>query len=208
MNAYQNFLDFFTLHNKERLDGIGEEYFSAMSREERARAFDYMLELLHRGGGEEIINGMFRADSTRAVEPVARLLDSGYLKGVAKVSAAWNLSKIYGAEHYRNVFIECMHDPDEEVREKAAYFVSARDPHHDINFALKRMIRTETGLLPRIHAVDKLLMRHGVSKEVVGKNEFSEIYKALHDDNIESKEFAFEKLSEKYPVGNFKGDLN
>jgi hypothetical protein len=41
MNSYQQFLDFFSMRNKERLDGLDESYFTSMTKEETARAFDY-----------------------------------------------------------------------------------------------------------------------------------------------------------------------
>lgn len=76
MDAYQDFLNFFTLHNKERLDGLSEQYFTAMTRDERARAFDYLMARVERGGSEESVFGLFRADSQRAVAPVRRLLQA------------------------------------------------------------------------------------------------------------------------------------
>jgi len=50
MNAYQNFLGFFSMHNKERLDGLSEIYFISMTAAERTMAFDFLLERIARGG--------------------------------------------------------------------------------------------------------------------------------------------------------------
>lgn len=38
------------MSNKERLDGLGEEYFAEMSREDRAKAFHYLLKMVEAGG--------------------------------------------------------------------------------------------------------------------------------------------------------------
>lgn len=50
MSAYQNFLDFFSMYNKERLDGISESYFTEMTTEERHMAFDFLLARVKSGG--------------------------------------------------------------------------------------------------------------------------------------------------------------
>ncbi|WP_229261515.1 hypothetical protein [Duganella margarita] len=73
MNAYQRFLDFFEMSNKERLDGLNELYFSEMTPEERAKAFDHLIKMA--GGGEESVNGLFIADAERAAPIVKNLLD-------------------------------------------------------------------------------------------------------------------------------------
>jgi hypothetical protein len=67
MNAYQNFLDFFSMRNKERLDGLSESYFTPMTREERGMAFEFLLKRVEKGGTEESVNGLFRADERRAI---------------------------------------------------------------------------------------------------------------------------------------------
>lgn len=92
-NAYHNFLDFFSMHNKERLDGLSESYFTAMTYEERGLAFDYLLKLVDAGGTEESVNGLFRADPDRAVNHARRLLEEDALCGEAQIAAAWNLSR-------------------------------------------------------------------------------------------------------------------
>lgn len=77
MNAYQNFLDFFSMHNKERLEGLSESYFTDMTQEERDKAFDFLMARTATGGSEETIHGLFRANPQRAVEAVGGLLAAG-----------------------------------------------------------------------------------------------------------------------------------
>jgi hypothetical protein len=56
------------------------------------------------------------------------------------------------------------------------------------------MIRTETGQLARIHAVNGLLSGLGISNESVGKKVYLAIYRGLHSDDMLSKEAALERL--------------
>ena len=199
MNAYQNFLNFFSMHNKERLDGLSENYFIEMTPEERRMAFDYLLKRVETGGTEESVNGLFRADSNRAVEPIKRFLANGTLNRRAQISAAWNLYQINGDKELLLVFIRLMADTDPEVRGKAAYYVPSNQFTNELKSALQGMIRTETELTARIHAVDKLLECYRVTEESVGKEKYLSLYKALHNENIRGKERAFiylEKLHE------------
>lgn len=198
MSAYHDFLDFFSMHNKERLDGLSESYFTAMTQEERARAFNYLLKLVEAGGTEESIHGIFRADGTRAVERVEQLLQAGVLRGDAQIAAAWNIYRIKKDASLLSIFIQFMTSQEERLREKAAYYVPADNLTSELKSALQGMIRVETKQLARIHAVDKILECYGVSEESVGKNKYINIYRGLHSENLTDKEAAFKQLEKLY----------
>jgi hypothetical protein len=194
MNAYQDFLNFFSMCNKERLDGLSESYFSPMTQEERRMAFDYLLRLVEKGGTAESVNGLFRADRLRAVEPIKCMLATGALGSEAKILAAWNLYNIQHDDSLLSVFIHFMASPDRRLREKAAYYVPSDNLTKELKLALQGMIRTETEQLARIHAVDKLLECYGVTEESVGKDQFASFYKGLHSEDVRIKEAAFRQL--------------
>jgi hypothetical protein len=193
MSAYQNFLDFFSMHNKERLDGLSESYFSAMSPEERVRAFEYMQVHLAAGGTEEIIHGLFRADPDRAAEVVEPLLKEGKLSVEAQIAAAWNLHQFRGNNEFLPVFIQHMSNPDGHMRAKAAYYVPALFTE-ELKAGLQGVIRTETEQLARINAVEKLLECYGVTEETVGKEQYLRIFRNLHNEDVSAKERAFREL--------------
>lgn len=111
MNAYQNFLDFFSMCNKERLDGLYESHFTRMTSHERARAFDYLLELVKAGGSEETINGLFIADHGRAIAPVSRLLADATLNEEARIVAARHLYEIDRRQELLCIFTHYMAHP-------------------------------------------------------------------------------------------------
>jgi hypothetical protein len=196
MNAYQHFLDFFSMHNKERLDGLSESYFTAMTPKEREMAFDYLLVLVQKGGTEESVNGLFRADASRAATAVKPLLESGVLCGEAQIAAAWNLCQIKLDEKMLPIFISNMAATDPELRERAAYYVPASLLTSELKSSLKGMVRTETKQLARIHAVDKLLKCYGATKESLGKDRYQCLYRALHSDDVRAKEAAFKQLDD------------
>lgn len=194
MNAYQHFLDFFSMYNKGRLDGLSESYFTPMTPKEREMAFDYLLALVEKGGTEESVNGLFRADPGRALIVAKRFLESGVLRGEAQIAAAWNICQIKPDESVLPIFINLIASADPELREKAAYYVPAALFTSELNLALRGMIRTETQKLARIHAVDKLLECYGATKESLGKELYRTLYMGLHSDDVRVKEAAFTQL--------------
>jgi hypothetical protein len=200
MSAYQNFLDFFSMHNKERLDGLSESYFEPMTKDERARAFDYLYKLVEAGGTEESVHGLFRADRERAIEPVGGLLAKGVLRDDAAIAAATNLYKSAGDASLLATFIKNFANPKDELRGKAAYYAPADAPTPELLSALKGMVITETDRLAMIHATNKLLECYGVTRETVDKEEFSRLYKGLRSDDLRVKESTFKVLDTSYAV--------
>jgi hypothetical protein len=186
------------MHNKERLDGLSESYFTEMTPEERGMAFSYLLKLVEAGGDEESVNGLFRADRDRAAEPIRRLLTDGKLRGIAQIAAAWNLCQAQCDDSLLSIFIRFMADPDYRLREKAVYYVPANIFTDELKLGLQGMIRTETEQLVRIHAVDKLLKCYGVTKASVGKDVYSGLYRGLHSEDMRIKEATFKKLDALY----------
>jgi hypothetical protein len=196
MNAYQSFLDFFSVHNKERLDGLSESNFTAMTQAEREIAFNHLLKLVEAGGTEESVNGLFRVDRSRAVIPVKRLLETGVLSAEAQIAAAWNFCQIQVDDSILTIFIQYMAGPDRRLRAKAAYYVPAAMFTSELKSALQGMIRTETEQLARIHAVDKLLECYGVTEESLEKNKYLSLYRGLHSEDVRTKEAAFKQLDD------------
>ena len=205
MSAYQDFQNFFLLHNKERLDGLSEQYFTVMTSDERARAFDYLMARVELGGSEESVFGLFRADSQRAIAPIRRLLQAGTLNEDAQIAAAWNLWQLAPDDNLLVVFVHFLKSPNAGLREKAAYWVPVSKFTNLLKLALQTMISTETEQLARIHAVDKLLECYGVSAESVSKETYLKIYRNLHSDNLARKEDAFTQLEAMYVASEDRG---
>jgi hypothetical protein len=193
MNAYQRFLDFFEMRNKERLDGLNELYFSEMTPEERAKAFDHLLKMTESGGGEESINGLFIADAERAAPIVKNLLDEKKLNDRAQISAAWNLYRVHPDPNFLKIFTSLMSSPDRRVRARATYYVPA-EMDADLIAALKGVIRTDTDSSTQINASNKLLECFGITRESVSKEQFSRYYRGIRSDDSEVKEATFELL--------------
>lgn len=193
MNAYQNFLDFFSTHNKERLDGLNEIYFTPMTQDERRMAFDYLLKRVEAGGTEESVNGLFLAEEERAMVTIKKLLENNNLRDEAKISAAWNLYRRIPDTALMIYFTSAISSPDERTRAKAAYYIPAEKSPEVIS-ALKGMIRTETDLLASINATNKILECYGVTRDSVPKEEFSKLYKGLRNDEPNIRESTLRKL--------------
>lgn len=198
MSECRNFLDFFSMHNKERLDGLSEIYFSEMTHQERTMAFGYLLKMVKAGGSEESINGLFLADQKRACLIVAELLKSGSLRDEARVVAAWNLFRVEPDSSLLSVFIKLMSSADKRIRAKAAYYVPSNMATSDLIDGLKAMVRTETDTLASINAANKLLECYGITRESVEKEEFSRLYRGLRSDDSSDREQIFKQLDRLY----------
>ncbi|GAA5013427.1 hypothetical protein GCM10025794_01740 [Massilia kyonggiensis] len=192
--AYQNFLDFFTTANKDRLDGLNETHFNGMSPEERSKAFDYLLKRVLNGGSRESVGGLFVADPARAASIARQLLNSGKLREDAEISAAWELYQIQPDSSLIPVFTKLMSSANETNRSNAAFYVPANVLTPELDAALKGMIRTETETLPLVNAINKLLECHGITRESVSKEEFSKFYLGLRSDVLADKEKIFKQL--------------
>jgi len=66
--AYQHFLDFFTLTQLERLQGLDSSYFSAMTDEERVQAFNYLKSDKNFPYYLENLRGLYLCDSEKAIK--------------------------------------------------------------------------------------------------------------------------------------------
>lgn len=200
MNAYQNFLDFFSLNNRERLDGLSEIYFTDMRREERAMAFEYLLKMVQEGGGRESVNGLFIADAERAAPVVKELLAAHKLREDAEIAAAWQLNRLQPDSSLMPVFIRLMSSSDKYNRANAAFYVPADDFTQELDAALKGMIRAETETLPLVNAVNKYLECYGITRESVSKEEFSHFYRGLRSDDASDKAAMFKELENLFRV--------
>ncbi len=195
MNAYQNFLDYFSMFNKERLDGLSEMHFSGMTQQERAMAFNYLLEGVEKGGSEETANVSFTSDFARALAPVTHLMETGALNEEAHLAAASNIFQITRDRKLLPVFMRFLSNPDERLRGTAARCVPSSIFCEKLRLALESMIRTETDNLAHIHAVNKLLLYHDVSEESVGKRKYLSIYRNLRSKDLLRIEEAFNDIN-------------
>lgn len=196
MNAYKNFLDFFGISNRERLDGLDASYFTDMTAQERANAFDYLHALVLDGGSRETVHGLFLADADSAATLVQALLETHKLREDAQIAAAWNLQRRAPSSALLPVFIRAMTSNDKYNRANAAFYVPADLLTAELDAALKGMIRTETETLPLVNATNKLLECHGITREAVGKDVFSYFYRGLRSDDVKAREAMFGELDE------------
>jgi hypothetical protein len=169
-----------------------------MTLKERDRAFDYLLNIVKTGGSAESVNGLFLADTGRAMLIVKELMRDGILREDAELAAAWNLSRLEPDPTLLGIFIKLMSSSDEEIRAKAAYFVPSDEVTPDLISALKGMIRTETDDLAAINATNKFLQCYGITRDSVEKKQFSQLYRGLRSENSAEVERTFRQLDREY----------
>ncbi|WP_288393640.1 hypothetical protein [uncultured Herbaspirillum sp.] len=194
MSAYQHFLDFFSMHNRERLDGLNPSYFTPMTAQERCQAFDHLLEMTTPGGSAETISGLFLADAERAVPVVRTLLEQGVLNDDAALGAAWELYRHQPDAALIDVFLRLMSSPDRTLRSRAAFYVPADASHAALLEALRDMIRTDTEALPLVNACNKLLECYGITEESLPEAQYLRLYRGLRSDDLKTREATFKEL--------------
>lgn len=194
MSAYQNFLDFFSMYNRERLDGLNETYFAPMTAEERSKAFDHLLEMTRRGGSDESVKGLFLAGAERAVPVVRKLLEDGVLNDDAALAAAWELYRRQPDPVLIDVFRRLMSSPDRTLRSRAAFYVPADVSNEALLDALRGMIRTETETLPLFNVTNKLPECYGITEGSIPEPQYLRLYHGLRGDDLKTKEATFKDL--------------
>lgn len=200
MSAYQQFLNFFSKFDKERLDGLSSAYFEPMPPDERALAFNYLKDLVANGGSEESVNGLFLADPKKASAYVRPLLGTGKLRPQAELCAAWNLYELEPSPDLASYFCTYMSSPEKRIREKAALWAPETPPMEEVIRSLIGMIFTETEKLPQINATNKLLAIHGLTRDGSSREEFSYFYRGLRSENLNIQQQTIDELQRKYPV--------
>ncbi|GGY83818.1 hypothetical protein ACFFTM_05770 [Pseudoduganella plicata] len=193
MNAYQNFLNFFSMHNKERLDGLTVAYFDAMTQDEKARAYEYLLARIKTGGVEEDVNGLFLVDPKLAYQDVANLLKSNQLGREAIIVGAGRLYTDSQDQNLINIFVSAMSSREKRLRELGARYVPAI-PEPEVVGSLQGMIRTETDRRLLIQAATKLLQCCNVTRHTVGTNRYIDLFDGLLSDDTAVKEHSIASL--------------
>jgi hypothetical protein len=201
--AYQRFLDFFELWGTARLDGLDYTYFEPMTPAERGQAYDFLMHRLvniEKGGSNESVNGLFRADEARALVELKAMLETGGLAPEAQLLTAWNAFRLTDDPGVLSYIAKVMSDPNAELRGDAAYYAPPNAPTRSLVKALRGMVYTETEQHPLVQAINKLLTYHGVSAERVGKKAHSRFYLGLRSGDASVKTATIKALDESYPI--------
>ena len=170
-----------------------------MSAQERVQAYDYLLTRVQTGGSDESINGLFLADERRASIDATDLLQAGRLRPKAEILAAWNIFRLTEDVAMVAYFAKALSNAKADVRGAAAW-APASAPTQALIKGLQGMVRTETAELPMIHAVNKLLECHGVTKETVNAKEYKLYYRVLWSDDPATMTATFSMLETNRPV--------
>lgn len=200
MNAYQDFLDFFSMCNRTRLDGLDESYFAPMTPDERRKAFEFLLERVESGGSEESVHGLFIANAKDAAGPVRRLLTEGMLNPGAQVAAAFHLYQAAPDGELIDLFVCLMASPEAKIRRSAACYVPAI-PDERVKSRLKAMVCTETDELTLLHSINKLLGCYDIDTVAVEEELFNRLYLGLRNADLQQKKSTFKELEKHYGPG-------
>lgn len=195
-------LDFFTLIQRERLDGLDATYFSPMTDAERDMAFEYLKDGFE--ASEENIRGLYLCDPDKAIalfkktlaRPgkvgnshaendailMGRVLMAGYVcndeSSAENIDTLANLDVMGGSEDVRNAFYKQI--PSKPTTAKALS-------------RLANGVMVETERLPRSAAVMKLMASYGLLFNMNDDN-YKRIYRGLLDKDLKVKKAHLKEL--------------
>lgn len=207
--TYQKFLDFFSLTQRARLDGLDSTYFSSMSEAEKDMAFEYLKDGFEIS--EERLRGLYLCDAKKALllfkdtlrQPVKkgsnkredeailmnRVLMAGYICNAnptqENINILVSLDVASGSEDTRSAFYECI--PIEPTTSKAIS-------------RLVEGVLTEVDRLALASAASKLMASYGMLFDM-RDNEYKRIYRGLINNDVAVKKQHMHYLQRQgYPV--------
>jgi hypothetical protein len=183
MSAYQSFLDFFSMHNKERLEGPSESYFVALSDSEKEEAWKFLQDGFE--SSAELITGLYNLDRARAAplfkEAIEAPMKSSPYPAEQKAIETNRLlmlryiNSVEPDEKYIAAMCEFSNSQFGDVRTEFAQSLSVHQITPEAVDALKGIIFTETETIPLTSAITKLMVIHGMEFD-----RKSSVYKSLY----------------------------
>lgn len=198
------FYQFFETYGSERLNGLNESHFAALSAAEKEDAWNYL-----RPGFEtsdERISGLYQLDSSRAValfkealkQPMA---SSPYAASREAIqSSRLLLLKFVHSVERDTQYVDAMTEfAGSEFENVRTLFANAAPTHQvtpELVAALKGMIFTETERIALSAAITKLMAIHGMDFDAQDPV-YKQIYMSLRSDDPKTKMVAMKQLEER-----------
>jgi hypothetical protein len=194
---------FFDKTGSERLQGLDPSYFSGLSQNEKEEAWNFLSDRF--ALSTDTISGLFLLDQNRAVSAFKKEID-------APISASLFPEQRENREECRLLMLQYINSVEPDVKYvmamnefAASEFEDVRTlfvqsiPTHGVTSetvdALKAIIFTETEILPRVAAIQKFMLLHGMDFD--RKNPlYKSLYKSLSSDDPKEKLAAMARLED------------
>lgn len=202
--AYQRFLDFFKLTQRERLEGLDSSYFAAMTDDEKNRAFDYLKNEPNFEYYPECLRGLYLCDSEKAINLFkdlmkneatiyetqrdndlvldGRIFMSGYICNIEPTKA--NINRLVEL----NVAAS-----NRYVRNRKYQLTPSRPTTLEAIEFLKNVIMSESEQLPLASAVNTFMSIFGLEFDMNDEG-YKKIYRGLIGTDLSEKQAAIKKL--------------
>jgi hypothetical protein len=203
MNSTSNperFYRFFESYGAERLNGLDESYFLDLTASEKDEAWDFLatFEL-----GEETIKGLYILDKGRAIAlikkaltlPMKRSLYPAEREAIerCRLLIIKYINGVEPDERYIAAMFEFANSEFEDVRAELTQSLPVCKITREVVEVLKKMIFTETEIIPLASAISKLMMIHGMDFDRHDPT-YKSIYLSLNSDNPKEKLSAMGRL--------------
>lgn len=206
--AYQHFLDFFKLTQRERLEGLDRSYFSAMTEEEKNNAFEFLKSQPDFECFSETLRGLYLCHPEKAIDLFKFLLKKEIKK--------YEIQRDNDLELYGRVFMSGYVCNTEPTKENINNLVSidVSNSNDDVRNLKYQLIPTSPTTLEAIACLKNalndelkktdsdsplstakitLMSIYGVEFSLTDEN-YKKIYRALSSTNSSEKIAAIKKL--------------
>lgn len=204
--AYQRFLDFFNLTQRERLEGLDASYFSVMTEEEKSSAFEYLKNEFHFEYHQENLRGLYLCNPERAI----LLFKETLKKEIEKYPTQHGNDMVLGGRVFMSGYV-CNTEPTEEninnlisldvsksnedVRNLKYQLIPISPTTTEAINYLKEAAITETATLPAASSISALMSMYGLKFDMNDQN-YIKIYRGLRSSEKKEKLAALKKLND------------
>lgn len=201
-SGLKNFYDFFQTYGTTRLDGLDESYFVNLTQSEQEEAWNFLKSGVPTS--YDHIKGLYVLDRAKALsvfkEELEKPIEVSPYPNEQKYleqSRLLMLSYIIDSDperKYIDALTEFAYSESVDVRTEFSQSLPTRGITPKSVEALKKMIFTETEILPRSSAIKKLMAIHGMTFKLKDPV-YNAIYLALRSGDPKSKLSAMTKLN-------------
>lgn len=209
--AYQRFLDFFTLTQRARLEGLDAGYFSEMTDEEKDLAFAHLKNKPDFEFYPERLRGLYLCNTEKSIAlfkeilktdiPIYEMQQDNDLVLHGRVFMSGYVCNIEPTkENINNLISLDVSKSNEDVRNLKYQLIPISPTTTEAVNYLKEAAIIETATLPAASSISALMSMYGLKFDINDEN-YLKIYRGLRSSEKEEKLAAIKKLD------NFKAPV-
>jgi hypothetical protein len=200
--SYKRFLNYFSLCQRERLEGLDASYFENMTGDEREMAFTYLMRGF--GKSEENIRGLYLCDKSKAIQLFTKTIDQPIPKGkFRREEEAFLMGRVLMAGYIcndrpsaDNINLLIKIDVSAGNKDVRSAFYRSIPSEPTTKAAISRLenaVREETERPPLATAIQKLMACYGLIFNIHDQD-YKRIYRGLASSIENEKQSHMDEL--------------